>query len=311
VGVSTSVDNSRTTFAFVATRTLTSAKAVFSVQARLGQPEGYLRVSAPSAVVSVGDHVAEVPGDVADLEVWDPINQYGQIALFVATTTNVKAVLRATAPRKPLLVLPGIGGTFIPENGDFRKWLLNRGADPNDLVLDPIQLNYASLIKTLTDAGYKLGHDLFIATYDWRLPPAPNDQKIDGTISGLTAAGISDSHFESGVDYLGYWLRWSAQAWGEDHNGAPLESVDVIAHTAGGLIVTAYIQSSAYGAFIDDSAGPRLPTIDNFLMMAVPNRGAPKAWNPLHDNWASDVSYRAFFSQIIDNAFVKCLTGKY
>jgi triacylglycerol esterase/lipase EstA (alpha/beta hydrolase family) len=54
-----------------------------------------------------------------------------------------------------------------------------------------------------------------------------------------------------------------------------LEKVDVVAHSTGGLVTRAYIQSDAYGQ--EYAPGQRLPKIVHFVMYNVPNQGASKA----------------------------------
>lgn len=44
-------------------------------------------------------------------------------------------------------------------------------------------------------------------------------------------------------------------------------------------------------------------------MIGVPNRGASKAWNPLHDNWVVDPAFQVVLSQIVNRAYQKVLNG--
>src|SRR5205085_927620 len=95
-------------------------------------------------------------------------------------------------------------------------------------------------------------------------PPGTNDPKDPGT-------------YLYGVDYLGYWLTQAKLAWEHDYPGLDMPGVDVIAHSTGGLVTRAYIQSKAYnGQYGSDAAGKPLllPKIDHFIMMGVPNQGA-------------------------------------
>ncbi|MGH3369536.1 MAG: hypothetical protein ACRDPR_06015, partial [Nocardioidaceae bacterium] len=120
------------------------------------------------------------------------------------------------APLRPILILPGIGGTF-GANAFRNAWFTERGAHPDDLQIDPLGQYYHDLIRTLRDVGYTLDVDLFAATYDWRMNPGPiaaalldgdlTNDVFDGHIDGLTAGSITDNVFEYGVDYLGYWLK--------------------------------------------------------------------------------------------------------
>jgi uncharacterized repeat protein (TIGR01451 family) len=208
--------------------------------------------------------------------------------------------------RKPVLILPGIAGSFVnPSNYD--RWVLNRGLNPDELVIDPLVHSYDDLIATLQNTGYKLGEDLFVVPYDWRLAPAPNDGSRNGTISGISATSITDGKYEYGVDYLGYWLEKAAEKWKERFpNADPLDSVDVIAHSTGGLVTRAYIQSGAYGG---SSGTLNLPKIDNFIMLGVPNEGAPQAWNPINDDWSANLTYKLVLRQFANVPYQKLLQG--
>jgi Putative Ig domain len=253
------------------------------------------------------------------------INNSGQIAFSVEFTDGTWGIYLAT-PRRPLLLLPGIAGSFPTDSG-FHDWLLNRGAPPDSLRIDPLGGVYDNLIQTLKNAGYQdcgPDQDLFIATYDWRMPPAPAfDGQADGMIGGFSATSliqdVADNKYYSGVDYLGYWLKKAVDTWAAEHPDAqPLDSVDVIAHSTGGLIVRSYVQSAAYnGVYGQDPQGDdlRLPKIDDFLMLDVPNEGASKAWNPLNDNFATGntfldrFTYEHVLAAIIEAAYTKLEFG--
>lgn len=210
------------------------------------------------------------------------------------------------ANRTPILIVPGILGSFV-YSSNYDDWRQSRGLDPTQLVKDPLADAYDDLVKTLERTGYKLGEDLFVATYDWRLPPAPmNDGGQDGVISGISATSITDSNYEYGVDYLGYWIHQAVEQWNSKPGAEPLSSINVIAHSMGGLVTRAYIQSDAYGA---SNGSYTLPTIDNFIMLGVPNEGAPKAWNPLNDNWDSDWAYKLALRKFLDEPYKKLQKG--
>ena len=221
---------------------------------------------------------------ISDLYLYDGVNTNGQIAFFAKTVVG-SAVFRDNPAREPLLIVPGIGGTF-PTGDNIGPWYLQRGVSPDTLQADPLTHVYDDLIKTFENAGYILNKDLFVVTYDWRLPAGPNDGAADGNIGGIDAKSITSDKYQYGVDYLGHFLRLAVQAWNQGHPGVPLDSVNVIAHSTGGLVTRAYIQSDAYNQLFDGVH--RLPKIDNFVEYDVPNLGASKAWNPLHDDWAID-----------------------
>ncbi|MCU0485419.1 MAG: hypothetical protein MUC85_04850 [Anaerolineales bacterium] len=216
-------------------------------------------------------------------------------------------VLAGDVQRLPVIILPGIAGSYAADQDDDYTWLMNRGVHPDGLVVDPLGGFYDDLTLTFEALGYVQGKDLFVANYDWRLPPGPLDGAIDGHVDGLSGAGVSDEIFLYGVDYLGYYLRQAAQAWELTH-GEPLEKVHIIAHSTGGLVARTYIQSDAYGALYDDSHA--LPTVAHFIMIGVPNRGASKPYNPLQDNWIADPAYQKLLSKIVNRAYIKVIAGQ-
>ena len=227
---------------------------------------------------------------------------------------------------RPLLLVPGIFGT-MPEVGfsgsRVKDWLLNRGAHPDTLVIDPLVETYNDLIASLQlpHVGYELGKTLFVATYDWRMPPAPVHEsagadlagpwqrEIDGVVSGVRINSLGASPtFQHGIDYLAYWIDQARTAWEAMHDGRALPSVDVYAHSTGGLVARSYIQSDFYGKPATGGQGEvldALPTVNRLISMAVPHEGATKAWNMLNNNLASDETYRLFMGLMIWSAFRK------
>ncbi len=233
----------------------------------------------------------------------------------VANETNLSdAGIRNTIHR-PVLIVPGIVGTLaknVSTGDNYMDWLLHRGIHPDKIESDPLTRVYDDLFQTLDNVGYTPNEDLFVVTYDWRVLPGPKDGVIDGRISGLTAEGLVDAEFTYGADYLGYFLDQAAQRWEANHPGETLDSVDIIAHSTGGLVTRAYIQSDAYGGPYqrDNQESRNLPLIHDFYSMGVPHRGAPKAWNPLHNNVKTDVAFRAVVSKIINAALLKIQNGE-
>lgn len=215
---------------------------------------------------------------------------------------DIDAGIHAKPVRRPILIVPGIAGTYAADLENDIDWLLERGSHPDKLQIDPLADAYDDIITTLELTGYRRNVDLFVANYDWRVPPAPAPEgdQFDGVIDGISGESISDLKFEYGVDYIGYWLKKAQEQW------PGLESVDVIAHSTGGLVTRSYIQSPAYGAIVD---GVALPKVHNFIQVGVPNRGASKAWNALHDNWAIDASYSAVLSKILYRPYLELLAG--
>jgi uncharacterized delta-60 repeat protein len=214
------------------------------------------------------------------------------------------ATIKYTAKKYPVFIVPGIAGTYASSTIADIGWILERGVNPLDLQIDPIGRVYNDLITTLENNGYESGKNLFVVNYDWRLTPGPIDNIIDGHIDGLSGTSIANNQFNYGVDYLGWYMKQSADYWRSEYD-EELEYIDVIAHSTGGLVTRTYIQSNAYGDIYDAANNYKLPKIRNFLMIGVPNRGASKAWNAIHDNWIADIAYRFVLSKIINRAYQK------
>ena len=204
---------------------------------------------------------------------------------------------------RPVLVVPGILGS-LPDNADFTSWLTQRGFDPSKLLPDPLGNSYADLTQSLVNYGYVLGQTLFVATYDWRMPIAPLDS--NGNLVPLSGQGIADDltnkQYNSGVDYLAYWLEQAATVFNAQYPDIPLDSVNIIAHSMGGLVVRAYIQSSAYGDDVPwELATTKLPKINDFTMIGTPNLGVPQSFNPSQNNWEINNGGDGGLSSVINN----------
>jgi hypothetical protein len=215
-------------------------------------------------------------------------------------------------PRKPIIILPGIYGSYMASWNDHPTWVKNRGIHPNLLAIDPLAHYYDDIIVTLKNAGYVEGEDLFAGAYDWRLPPGPVDGTYDGVIGGISGVSITDDLYEYGVDYLGYYLKQAAEKWRQNHEGQALDSVDIISHSTGGLVARAYIQSTAYGKHFraSDGAAVRLPTVNHLVMVAVPNRGAALPWQAMNNNFRrDDPTSKYVMSKIIAVSYYKLQQG--
>ena len=158
---------------------------------------------------------------------------------------------------------------------------------------DPLANTYSDLVESFTRAGYTEGVDLFVATHDWRLSPGPYDENvvIDGVIE-RTEEQLTDDTYEYSVDQFAFWMEKAKTEWESqfDHlpaNARPeLDSVDVIAHSAGGSVARSYIQSSAYSE--DDFS---LPKVNNFITLGVPFRGSAAPHTLLNNDFNADPSY--------------------
>jgi len=102
------------------------------------------------------------------------------------------------------------------------------------LVIDPILHTYDDLIATLDENGYTSGVDLFTFPYEWRDSNVFTANLLDDKISEVKS--ICDC-----------------------------DKVDIVAHSMGGLVARAYIQSVDY----DDD-------VDQIIFLGTPHKGSPK-----------------------------------
>jgi hypothetical protein len=300
---------------------------LFSSKFNLSTSGGTTETTVESGIIAKAGQAANtfsvnLTGNIQDINIYDSLNESGQIAFWVKTTTSEEAVVRSNPVRKPILIVPGIGGSIpigsdpITNQNNYRNWVRNRGVHPTTLEIDPFRKTYDDLIETLKRAGYQEGVDLFIATYDWRLNPGPIDGTIDGHID-RNATQLMDDTYEYAMDHLGYWLEQAEVGWKSQFTElAPseipeLDSVDIVTHSTGGLLTKSYIQSDAYGATYTDQSGnsASLPEINNFFMVAVPNRGSSLTWNSLNNNFFGGPGIRTA-AAMIRSAFQKLRNGE-
>jgi hypothetical protein len=226
-----------------------------------------------------------------------------------------------------VIFIPGFGGSFVKDAGELTldetddetrtnidDWYVNRGLTPDRLALEPLGQAYYDIVQSLDNVGYTLyddtltdaanisaGANLFIAAWDWRLPVAGvNDGTVDGILNGITDL-FSNNVFESGVDYLGYWLQKAKDITGS-------EKVDIITHSTGGLVARSYIQSDAYGATLSD--GLVLPTVEDLVLVGVPNEGTSEVFNFLQDDWNGKPASLAL-SRLVNKSYELVTTGNH
>ncbi len=210
-----------------------------------------------------------------------------------------------TAGADPLILIPGFGGTFANEsNTTVNQWLTNRGLPPTQLALEPFSGTYQNIVQSLKNVGYVDDaalptQNLFVVNWDWRLPVAPVDANAltapNGTLAGVTAASISNTTYETGLDYLGKALADVKVKY------PTATKVDVIAHGLGGLIARSYVQSAAYG-----QSG--LPRFDDVALVGVPNEGMTDPFNLSGDDWSNRSTAR-MTSLIVDRAYAALTSG--
>ncbi|NJL52756.1 MAG: hypothetical protein HC930_12065 [Hydrococcus sp. SU_1_0] len=288
----------------------------FTNQLKEAPVDNTITVERPHTVAEVGSQASvvssELTGTIQDLNIYDPVNSQDQVAFWLKTSTAQEGIVKANPVRKPILIVPGIVGS-LPTNGDMDEWLTNRGFAPDKLQPEQISNIYDDLVETLKRSGYVEGVNLFVATYDWRLNPAPIDGTIDGVIN-RSAEDLTDQTYEYSVDQFAFWLQKAIDGWKSQFPDLPsnqipeLDSVDVIAHSAGGATVRSYIQSDGYGQVFDND-GTELPEINKFISLGVPYRGASIPWNALNNNFDGGIVLQ-LAQRIAYAAYVKVKNGK-
>lgn len=135
--------------------------------------------------------------------------------------------------KEPVIYVPGIVSCWnalvlpIPPNPDFQ---------PIEGWRAFLRSHYATLFDALNSVGVLEGQDLFIGCYDWRLP-----------------ADKASGYLEKIIDH-------AKRVSGKD-------KVDIVAHSYGGLVSRAYIQSDRYRS-----------DVDQLITLGTPHKGAAKAY---------------------------------
>ncbi len=199
----------------------------------------------------------------------NPVSDHIQFIPFLTQS----ALTPPPATPGPVLLVPGIMGSYLYNQAGEEVWpaVSQTILDPWDLHLNKLALptdgkptgNYLmrtsdiirkilindyfqGLINELEDNGYTEGENLFVFPYDWRL-------NIDW---------LAGSSTPEGVDNLKDTIMAVKQQTGAD-------KIDIIAHSLGGLVVKRYLQ--LFGT----------TSIDQFIDIATPHLGAPKAFKIL------------------------------
>jgi len=133
----------------------------------------------------------------------------------------------------PVVIIPGILASFD-------KKLMYQDEEDNKWSFVPFGNVYKALVKEFENYDfydYENGKTLFVAHYDWRKPVSENWEK-----------------------YLKPKIEEAKQKSGQD-------KVDLVAHSMGGLLARAYIQSDSY----DND-------VNKLVMMGTPNYGASESY---------------------------------
>src|SRR3989344_5199098 len=155
---------------------------------------------------------------------------------FSCNTANAQIIVAPPPPptpttHNPVIIIPGFLGSFNA-NALFK--------DKSGGVWSgfPFYNIYAGLVARFEVAGYVKNHDVFVAYYDWR---HPNKQSAEEFLAPIIAQA-------------------------KEQTG----QVDIVAHSMGGLLAQAYMDSDDYAP----------GEIGKFVMLGTPNKGASEAYLP-------------------------------
>ncbi|MFT5407848.1 MAG: hypothetical protein ACI9NC_000553, partial [Verrucomicrobiales bacterium] len=207
----------------------------------------------------------------------------------------------AGLPERPLLFVPGFGGTLAADRTEsgMDEWLLNLGPAPENLELEPLTHGYDNLLQSFVNVGFGLGEELTVVLWDYRVPVALDTAAYDGVtelqdgmLSSVSGADLfaeaSDNRFDTGLAYLAHFLKVAQDSWTALYGVVP-STVDIVTHSTGGILSRSYIQSAAYGDSYDGSV---LPTVNNLVQVGVPNQGAVSTFNMLQNDFSEKSASR-------------------
>lgn len=152
-------------------------------------------------------------------------------------------------PRKPVVLVPGIGASV---NWD----LMLGGIFPENWSL--MSHTYDGIINAFEKMGYEKGKNLFVCYYDWRNGNADSAENYLKPV-------IDEALFKSGAF-----------------------SVNIVAHSMGGLVARSYIQSYDYRN-----------DIENLIMIGTPNKGSSDVYpvwegGRIPKNWETRAAFKAY-----------------
>ncbi|PTY37503.1 hypothetical protein BGP77_13455 [Saccharospirillum sp. MSK14-1] len=191
--------------------------------------------------------------------------------LFVLVTASQATVAETNVDpqvRNPVVVVPGLlGSRLCRDNADGESQVVwgtvtsitqfpSLAYDPTDTRIQPCGLIreisylgvykqevYAGFVNRLTDEGYREGEDLWLFDYDWRRSVFDNARLL--------------------ADFI-------------DQNIAADESVDLVAHSMGGLISRAYI--------LEQGGTER---VHRLITAGTPLRGSVEVFDLLENGWGT------------------------
>jgi pimeloyl-ACP methyl ester carboxylesterase len=181
--------------------------------------------------------------------IWAEFDQSGTIYKSLAKQVDVRCgqvstayltiTVSGAAGKTPVLLVPGMMGSYWinPRIPTMPPWRPDWDSDNLYLYDWEKSVGWGNLQDELKNHGYVPNVTLFAVPYDWRLD-------LDSTVN----------------KYLKKWIELAKTRAGTD-------KVDIVAHSMGGLIARAYIQSSGYAN-----------DINKFAMVGTPNHGSANAY---------------------------------
>ncbi|MDP1845383.1 MAG: hypothetical protein Q8L09_01380 [Candidatus Moranbacteria bacterium] len=157
------------------------------------------------------------------------------------------------APKKPVILVPGIGASV---NWDY----MLGGVFPDNWSL--MSHTYDGIIEAFKEMDYEEGKNFFVCYYDWRNKNAVSAENYLKPI-------IDEALRESGAF-----------------------SVNIVAHSMGGLVARSYIQSAGYEN-----------DVENLIMIGTPNKGSSDVYpvwegGRIPNNWEGGALMRAYLHYI-------------
>jgi len=206
-------------------------------------------------------------------------NASASVIVTVGSTTTTTTTTSTQHKAMPIIIIPGIGGSELQSStsggecgliGCHEVWpipftigyhlsdlgLNSDGTQPSGMFIhatDILQTGvpdvnfYGPLVDSLVNHGYVLGKSLFVFPYDWRLDNNVHLGELDSLVNQARAANDS-------------------------------QQVILVAHSMGGLIATAYVNSSP----------ARAAKVDSIITMGTPFFGSPKVYYGLTEGYALD-----------------------
>ncbi len=176
-----------------------------------------------------------------------PDNPAGGGELIVAEAINYYPWKTCGTEHPPVIILPGIGGSWNWER------MFEEGILSNDWDFSPGNHHYDGLVEAFKDQGYEKGEDLQIVHYDWR---QDNSQSVEEFLMPVMEE-LKKKSFD--------------------------KNYSIIAHSMGGLVALDYIYSSKYQDNIDKLVLLGTPVFGASKVYPVWEGGVlPKDWQPLN-----------------------------